>query len=156
MSATQPVGAMLSRSPSGWIRWRLPALWLGCGAVYVAGSPMRDGVSQQLDILRWLAPAFMRVLTLRLAWASRRWAQVCDAGDAREIVQQGRSQRVDLAELRRVDVAGLVLPLRMALKFHGERADVVFLPARGLEHHQLANTLSPRASARRAVKKGTP
>lgn len=125
------------------------------GAVYVAGSPMRDGVSQQLDILRWLAPAFVRVLTLRLAWASRRWA-VCDAGDAREIVQQGRSQRVDLAELRRVDVAGLVPPLRMALKFHGERADVVFLPARGLEHHQLANTLSPRASARRAVEKGTP
>ncbi|WP_258526952.1 hypothetical protein [Xanthomonas oryzae] len=112
-----------------------PGPVVGMGAVYVAGSPMRDGVSQQLDMLRWLAPAFMRVRTLRLAWASRRWAQVCDAGDAREIVQQGRSQRVDLAELRRVDVAGLVPPLRMALEFHGERADVVFLPARCLEYH---------------------
>ncbi|AZR34356.1 hypothetical protein A11M_0119410 [Xanthomonas vasicola pv. vasculorum NCPPB 895] len=107
MSATQPVGAMLSRSPGGWIRWGIPTLWLGWVAVYIAGSLMRDGIPQQLDILRWLAPA-------------------------------------------------LVPPLRMALKFHGERADVVFLPARGLEHHQLANTLSARASVRRAVQKGTP
>nr|WP_236611227.1 hypothetical protein [Xanthomonas vasicola] len=147
---------MLSRSPGGWIRWGIPTLWLGWVAVYIAGSLMRDGIPQQLEILRWLAPALMLVLILRLAWASRRWTQLCDAGNALEIVQQGRSQCVELAELRRVDVAGLVPPLRMALKFHGERADVVFLPARGLEHHQLANTLSARASARRAVQKGTP
>ncbi|MEA9578307.1 hypothetical protein VC218_05075 [Xanthomonas nasturtii] len=155
-TAPASAGTLLSRPGSGWIRWGIPALWLGWAAVYVAGSLMRDGVPQQLDILRWLAPALMVVLSLRLTWASTRWAQVCDAGNALEIVQQGRSQRVDLAELRCVDVAGLIPPLRMALKFHGQRADVVFLPARGLEHHQLANTLSARASARRAVEKGTP
>lgn len=146
---------MLSRPLSGWVRWGIPALWLGWVALYVAGSLLRDGVPQQLEVLRWLAPALVVLMTLRLAWASARWAQVRDAGDALEIKQQGRSQRVDLAELRSVDAASLIPPRRMALKFHGTRADVVFLPAHGQKHDQLVTTLLARASARRGVEKAT-
>ncbi|GAE49829.1 hypothetical protein XPU_1361 [Xanthomonas arboricola pv. pruni str. MAFF 311562] len=146
---------MLSRPLSGWVRWGIPALWLGWVALYVAGSLLRDGVPQQLEVLRWLAPALVVLMTLRLAWASARLAQVRDAGDALEIKQQGRSQRVDLAELRSVDAASLIPPRRMALKFHGTRADVVFLPAHGQKHDQLATTLLARASARRGVEKAT-
>ncbi|WP_126965534.1 hypothetical protein [Xanthomonas arboricola] len=156
MSTAQPVrGTMLSRPLSGWVRWGIPALWLGWVVLYVAGSLARDGVPQQLEVLRWLAPALVMLMTLRLAWASSRWAQVHDAGDALEIKQQGRSQRVDLAELRSVDAAWLIPPRRMALKFHGTRADVVFLPAHGQEHDQLATTLLARANARRGVEKAT-
>ncbi|NJC29745.1 signal transduction histidine kinase [Xanthomonas arboricola] len=156
MSTAQPVrGTMLSRPLSGWVRWGIPALWLGWVALYVAGSLLRDGVPQRLEVLRWLAPALVVLMTLRLAWASTRWAQVRDAGDALEIVQQGRSQRVDLAELRSVDAAWLIPPRRMALKFHGTRADVVFLPAQGQEHDQLVTTLLARASARLGVEKAT-
>lgn len=146
---------MLSRPLSGWVRWGIPALWLGWVALYVAGSLLRDGVPQQLEVLRWLAPALVVLMTLRLAWASARWAQVRDAGDALEIKQQGRSQHVDLAELRSVDAASLIPPRRMALKFHGTRADVVFLPAHGQKHDQLVTTLLARASARRGVEKAT-
>lgn len=146
---------MLSRPLSGWVRWGIPALWLGWVALYVAGSLVRDGVPQQLEVLRWLAPALVVLMTLRLAWSSARWAQVRDAGDALEIVQQGQSQRVDLAELRSVDAAWLIPPRRMALKFHGTRADVVFLPAHGQEQDQLATTLLARANARRGVEKAT-
>ncbi|KCW98999.1 hypothetical protein [Xanthomonas arboricola] len=156
MSTAQPArGTMLSRPLSGWVRWGIPALWLGWVALYVAGSLLRDGVPQQLEVLRWLAPALVVLMTLRLAWASARLAQVRDAGDALEIKQQGRSQRVDLAELRSVDAASLIPPRRMALKFHGTRADVVFLPAHGQKHDQLATTLLARASARRGVEKAT-
>ncbi|PPU21800.1 hypothetical protein [Xanthomonas arboricola] len=156
MSTAQPArGTMLSRPLSGWVRWGIPALWLGWVALYMAGSLLRDGVPQQLEVLRWLAPALVVLMTLRLAWSSARWAQVRDAGDALEIVQQGRSQRVDLAELRSVDAAWLIPPRRMALKFHGTRADVVFLPAHGQKHDQLVTTLLARASARRGVEKAT-
>lgn len=156
MSSAQPaLGATVSRPASGWIRWGIPAMWLGWVALYVAGALVRDGVPQQLEVLRWLAPALVVLMTLRLAWASTRWAQVRDAGDALVIVQHGRSQRVDLAELRSVDAAWLIPPRRMALRFHGTRADVVFLPAHGQEHDQLVTTLLARANARRGVEKET-
>ncbi|MCC8558023.1 hypothetical protein [Xanthomonas vesicatoria] len=109
------VGALLSRPASGWTRWGIPALWLGWVAVYVAGSLARDGVPQQVDVLRWLAPVAMVGLTVRHYVLCRRWAQVRDAGDALEIVQQARSQRVDLAQLRAVDPAWLLPPVRLAL-----------------------------------------
>ncbi|MCC5096311.1 hypothetical protein [Xanthomonas campestris] len=144
-------GTLLSRPASGWIRWGIPALWLGWVAVYVAGSLVRDGVPQQLDVLRWLAPVAMVGLTVRYLVLCRRWAQVHDAGDALEIVQQGQSQRVDLAQLRAVDPARVMPPVRLALKFHGERTPVMFLPAHGQDPAVLATTLLARAGARQAA-----
>ncbi|MEA9480012.1 hypothetical protein VC290_06270 [Xanthomonas campestris] len=144
-------GTLLSRPASGWIRWGIPALWLGWVAVYVAGSLVRDGVPQQLDVLRWLAPVAMVGLTVRYLVLCRLWAQVHDAGDALEIVQQGQSQRVDLAQLRAVDPAWVMPPVRLALKFHGERTPVVFLPAHGQDPAVLATTLLARAGARQAA-----
>ncbi|WP_183111319.1 hypothetical protein [Xanthomonas campestris] len=148
-------GTLLSRPASGWIRWGIPALWLGWVAVYVAGSLVRDGVPQQLDVLRWLAPVAMVGLTVRYLVLCRRWAQVCDDGDALEIVRQGQSQRVDLAQLRAVDPAWVMPPARLALKFHGERIPVVFLPAHGQDPAVLATTLLARAGARQAVEEST-
>ncbi|MFS8372143.1 hypothetical protein D0A38_15260 [Xanthomonas campestris pv. incanae] len=117
----------------------------------MAGSLVRDGVPQQLDVLRWLAPVAMVGLTVRYLVLCRRWAQVHDAGDALEIVQQGQSQRVDLAQLRAVDPAWVMPPVRLALKFHGERTPVVFLPAHGQDPAVLATTLLARAGARQAA-----
>ncbi|KQR18246.1 MULTISPECIES: hypothetical protein [Xanthomonas] len=154
-TAPASAGTLLSRPGSGWIRWGIPALWLGWAAVYVAGSLARDGVPQQLDVLRWLAPVAMLGLTVRHIVLCRRWAQVRDAGDALEIVQKGRSQRVDLAQLRAVDPAWLFPPVRLALKFHGERARVVFLPARGQDPTALATTLLARAGTHHAVEEST-
>ncbi|WP_181922143.1 hypothetical protein [Xanthomonas campestris] len=148
-------GTLLSRPASGWIRWGIPALWLGWVAVYVARSLARDGVPQQLDVLRWLAPVAMVGLTVRYLVLCRRWAQVRDDGDALEIVQQGQSQRVDLAQLRAVDPAWVMPPVRLALKFHGERTPVVFLPAHGQDPAELATTLLARAGARQAVEEST-
>ncbi|SBV51772.1 hypothetical protein XBLMG947_2562 [Xanthomonas bromi] len=146
---------MLSRAASGWARWGIPAIWLGWVAVYVAGLLLRDGAPRQGEVLRWLVPALMVVLTVRQVWCSRRWAQVRDAGDALEIAQHGRVRRVDLAHLRAVDAAWLVPPVRLALTLHGEHDAVVFLPAREQDHHQLATMLQARASARRAAEAST-
>ncbi|KLD71873.1 hypothetical protein [Xanthomonas pisi] len=154
-TAHAPAGALLSRPASGWMRWGIPALWLGWAALYVVGSLVRDGVPQQLDVLRWLAPVVLVGLTVRHLVSCRRWAQVRDAGDALEITRQGRSQRVDLAQLRAAAPAWLVPPMRLALKFHGERAQVVFLPAHGLDPAELATTLLARAGARQAVEEST-
>ena len=140
------------------MRWSIPALWLGWAAVYVMGSLVRDGVPQQLDVLRWLAPVApvaLVGLTVRHLVSCRRWAQVRDAGDALEITRQGRSQRVDLAQLRAAVPAWLLPPTRLALKFHGERTQVVFLPAHGLDPAELATTLLTRAGARQAVEEST-
>ncbi|TXD42566.1 hypothetical protein TR80_011735 [Xanthomonas campestris] len=121
----------------------------------MAGSLVRDGVPQQLGVLRWLAPVAMVGLTVRYLVLCRRWAQVRDDGDALEIVQQGQSQRVDLAQLRAVDPAWVMPPARLALKFHGERTPVVFLPANGQDPAVLATTLLARAGARQAVEEST-
>ncbi|WP_161962622.1 hypothetical protein [Xanthomonas campestris] len=148
-------GTLLSRPASGWIRWGIPALWLGWVVAYVAGSLVRDGVPQRLDVLRWLAPVAMVGLTVRYLVLCGRWAQVCDDGDALEIVRQGQSQRVDLAQLRAVDPAWVMPPARLALKFHGERTPVVFLPAHGQDPATLATTLLARAGARQTVEEST-
>ncbi|KAB7771339.1 hypothetical protein [Xanthomonas maliensis] len=146
---------MLSRAAGGWVRWGIPALWLGWVAVYLAASLLGQGLPHRVDALRWLAPALLVLLTVRHVWSCNQWAQVRDAGDALEIVQHGRTQRVDVAQLRSVDAAWLIPPVRLVLRFHGERGEVVFLPASAQDHTQLATMLQARASARRAVQAST-
>ncbi|MEG8175707.1 hypothetical protein G3N88_17735, partial [Xanthomonas hortorum pv. gardneri] len=96
-------------------------------------------------------PALVVVMALRWLRQPARWAQVYDAGDALLVEHQGRRQRIDLRDLRAVEPAWLIPPVRLALQVQAGDAPVIFLPARGRSAELLATDLMARADARRVT-----
>ncbi|MBN6112910.1 hypothetical protein [Xanthomonas bonasiae] len=146
---------ILSRAASRWVRWGIPAFWLGWVVLYTVGVLTRDPTVPTGGPWHWIVPALVVAMALRWLRQPARWAQVYDAGDALLVERQGQRQRIDLRELRAVEPAWLIPPVRLALRVHAANAPVIFLPARGQAPELLAAGLMARADARRATT-GTP
>ncbi|APP84198.1 hypothetical protein LYZ96_03300 [Xanthomonas hortorum pv. vitians] len=142
---------ILSRAASRWVRWGIPAFWLGWGVLYTVGVLTRDPRVTTGGPWHWIVPALVVVMALRWLRQPARWAQVYDAGDALLVEHQGRRQRIDLRDLRAVEPAWLIPPVRLALQVQAGDAPVIFLPARGRSAELLATDLMTRADARRVT-----
>ncbi|MBB4129414.1 hypothetical protein [Xanthomonas sp. 3075] len=150
-----PRHGILSRTASRWVRWGIPAFWLGWGVFYTVGMLIRAPAVTAGGAWHWIVPALLAAMALRWLRQPARWAQVYDLGDALLIERQGRQQRIDLRDLRAVEPAWLIPPVRVALRMRVGAAPVIFLPACGQSPELLATDLMARAQARRATT-GTP
>ncbi|WP_369937534.1 hypothetical protein [Xanthomonas tesorieronis] len=133
------------------MRWGIPAYWLGWSVLYTVGVLLRDPTVPTGGPWHWIVPALVVAMAVRWLRQPARWAQVYDAGDALLVERQGQRQRIDLRELRAVEPAWLIPPVRLALRMQAADAPVIFLPARGQSPERLAAGLMARADARRAT-----